>query len=162
MMLGIQHLAVVAECISNLPVDEQLILDPERSCQQEGLEASGSDAEIGFQYTIKLQQGLVVESHIPQILRGDAGVLETVGHRLNREGGITLLSSEPLLRGGSDDLTVSEETGSAIVIKCRDAQDVLRQVERLQLVVCQWSRPSGSSICAVRQIPADLGILKPR
>jgi hypothetical protein len=77
----------------------------------------GSGRKIGLQEALKLEDGLIVESDVINVVDRQSLRLQTVLGRVFGKFGIMLLSSEPLLLGGGNDLSISNETRRAIVIE---------------------------------------------
>ena len=123
-MLGVKDVAVVVQGAPHLTLHEQLVLDPEWACLEEGDQTARRDAQIGLEDALELQQGLVVETHIRQVLDRYPAGPEAVIDSMSREGGVPLLASEPLLLRRGDDLAVSQEAARAVVVERRYTEDV--------------------------------------
>src|SRR5688572_24052872 len=104
MMLGVQHLAGVAQRIANPVLDVELLLHPQRRGLEKGPEAARRNVDVGLEDALELEQRLVVETDERQVADTDAGVVETETGGVNRKALVTLLPGEPLLLGGGDDL----------------------------------------------------------
>ena len=67
-MLGVEDGAIVVQGAPHLTLHEQLVLDPEWTCLEEGAKTARRDAQIRLEDALELQQRLVVETHVRQIL----------------------------------------------------------------------------------------------
>jgi hypothetical protein len=123
-VLGVEQLAGVAQLVPQLPVQVELVFDPEGAGHEEGLEACRRDPQIGLQDALELEQRLVVEPDVSQIPNLDSRLRQTVRHSLSREGGIPLLPGKPFLLGRGHDLAVPEQTCGAVVVVCGYAKYV--------------------------------------
>jgi len=124
MRLGVQHFALVSQGVPQLPVQEQLVLQPHWRCREERPEPPGGDGTVGLEHTLEFEQGLVAEADERQI-----GGLDPTHPKAILDGscgkrGIALLPCETLFLRRADDLSVAQQAGCAVVIECRNAEDV--------------------------------------
>ncbi len=105
-------------------LEEELFAQPDRNRHAEGLEAPRREAHIGFQQALELEEGLVVEGYMIDILQADAGFVQAIFQRIVGETGIVLLAREAFLLRGGDDLAVTQQGGSAVVIEGGNAEDM--------------------------------------
>jgi len=102
----------------------QLLLEPDGQAREELAESAGGVGQVGLQEAFEFEQGLLIEDDVVEVLRTRSGGLEAVVHGMGGEPAVVLDPREPLLLGGRDDLPVPHEGGGAVVIECRDAEDV--------------------------------------
>ena len=125
-VLGVEDLALVAEVLAQLPVGEELLLDPERAGHEERAGSPrGRRAEVGLQDPLELEQRLVVEADVGEIRRSRCRpASRQYVDGVAREGGVALLPREPLFLRRGDDLAVAQQARGAVVIEGGDAEDV--------------------------------------
>ena len=63
----------------------QFLRKPERHRSTERAEARRRKGQIGFQQPLELQQRFVVKTHVIELFRSQAGLLETVLNGMHRE-----------------------------------------------------------------------------
>ena len=151
-VLGEQQvpIEIAANRVEDHPVLVELFLDPQRAGHEKGPKPLGSDAQVSFKNSLKLDERLVVEADVVKIRRGDAGPVEAEVHRVFRERGVPLLSRKALLRARGDDLTISYQTGSTIVVERRNPEDVnglaqcSHRTSSASVSNSRFSRPTGS------------------
>src|SRR5687767_4586696 len=96
-MFGVGQVAVIpTKRIPQHPIRVQLLLDPQRSRHQVGLESAWRDAEVGLEDALEFQQRLVIETDRGQITDFDSCGLETELDRLPWEIRVTLFPREAL------------------------------------------------------------------
>ncbi len=126
MVLREQHLSLVAiEVTADVAFREELFFHPQRASHAKRGEAARRHAQVRLEDALELEQRLVVKPDIRQVDRPDAGGRKTVGDRMRRECGIALLAREALFLRRRHDLAVREQACGAVVIKGRNAEDVL-------------------------------------
>ena len=89
---------MIPEVLAQLPVDVQLVLDPQRTGHQERPEPSRHDAEVGLEDALELEQRLVVEARQPS--RSSTPMPRVSRQYVDgavREGRVALLAGEALL-----------------------------------------------------------------
>src|SRR2546430_4445971 len=116
-MLGVQNLALIAERFAQLPVHEELVLQPHRRRLEKRHEPSGGDSEIRIENALELEERLVVKADERQISGRDAARPQTILHGVRREGGVPLLARKPLLLCRDEDRAVPEQAGGAVVVE---------------------------------------------
>jgi hypothetical protein len=79
---------------------------------------------IGFQQSLELEEGLVVERDLIHLGKRNAGLGQAIVQRVERKSGVVLLAREALFLCGSDDVAVLEQGGRAVVVIGGKAQGV--------------------------------------
>ena len=79
---------------------------------RERLEAARREGEIGFEQPLEFQERLLVEDDIVDVLERDAGLLEAIADRVDREARVLLLAREALLLRRRDDLAVDQQAAA--------------------------------------------------
>src|SRR5687767_1674968 len=85
---------------------------------------------------IELQKRLFIESDVANVFDANAPFTQAIVNGMFGKAGIVLFAREAFLLGSSDDRTVAHETGRAVVVKSRNAEDV-DLVGRADLLGCQ-------------------------
>src|SRR5438477_244349 len=101
----------------------KLFFHPQRHRFQERPESRRRVVEISFQQPIEFQQRLIVKADIVQLIRGDAGLFETITSGMQREIMIVFDAREALFLSGGDNLAVDHETRGRVMIKRRNAEN---------------------------------------
>jgi hypothetical protein len=84
-------------------------------------------AVIGFEQPFKLEKRLVVKGNSLQFAQiGYGGLIKHIPDRIDRKGLIMLFSREPFLVSRSQKFSIHQQSSGAIMIECRNAQDILR------------------------------------
>ena len=68
--------------------------------------------------------GCIARKHQIERFASNPALMETVGHRMDRNAGIVFPAREALFLTGSHQLTVSDQTRGAVVIEGTDSQNV--------------------------------------
>ena len=79
---------------------------------------------MGFQQAFKGEQRFVVKSDAVQIFNAYTRFAQAVCDRMVRKLGIVLSSREALFLRGGDNSSIANQTRSAVVIECRNAEDI--------------------------------------
>lgn len=95
---------------------EQLFLDPDRQRLPERSETPWREREVGFQEPLELYERFVVERDVIDILRREANLLQTSNDRIAGKVRIVLLTGEAFFLGRSNDLSVGNDRGGAVVV----------------------------------------------
>jgi hypothetical protein len=118
------HPEVLGEIALQIPLLEEFFLQPDRHGGKEGGKPTRSESEVGLQQTVKLQEGLLVENDPINLLKVFAGFPQAITNGMNRKTGILLFPGESLFLGGRNDLPITDEAGSRIVIVCGNPENV--------------------------------------
>ncbi len=97
--------------------EQQLFLQPHRHGRDKRLKALRSECQIGFEQPLKFHERLIVEDDISEIPQGNATFLQTVVHCMRRKPGIMLLSRKPLFLRRRDNLPLTDQARSTIMIE---------------------------------------------
>src|SRR5262249_20140960 len=102
----------------------ELLAEPEGDGALEREEAARGVGEVSLQDAVELLEGLVVEDDVLEIGGPDAGLLKAISDGLARKGVIVANAGEALFLCGGHDLAVADERRRAVVIECRNSEDV--------------------------------------
>jgi len=104
-------------------LEKQLLAQPHRNGHAEGFKATRCQGNIGFQQTLELQKGLVVEGDDINVGSLNTGFLQAILDGLPGEARIVLLAGKAFFLGGGNDLAVTQQGGGAVVIEGGDAEN---------------------------------------
>jgi glycerol-3-phosphate O-acyltransferase len=125
MMLRVENLSRESpESESDLSLGVEPLLHPEWTSPPEGSKTAWRDVEIRLEKPLELQEGLLIEDHGVERAGRDPRFRQTVLSGIAREPFVTLHPCKALFLGRRDDRVASQETGGAVVIECRDAENV--------------------------------------
>ncbi len=102
---------------------KELFLQPQRHGHAEGVEAARREGKVCLEQALELQERLVVESYVVDVGKLEAGRIQAVLHGVFRKARVVLLAREALLLGGTDQLTIRDQRGGAVMVEGRDSQD---------------------------------------
>ena len=105
------------EFLEQQPLEEQLLLDPDRHRGEEGAQAAGRERVVGLEQPLELEEGLVVEGDRLQLLEGGARGVETVADGVRGERGVVLAARETLFLRRRDDLAAVDQRRRGVVVK---------------------------------------------
>src|SRR3990172_8206315 len=88
---------------------QKFFLEPDGHRGEERFHSFGRKSNVGFQKTLELDQGLVIEDEILEIRQRDTALLETVADGIHWKTGIELLACEALSLGCRHDVTVADQ-----------------------------------------------------
>ena len=123
----INNLSIKTSLLFNQVRYPQLLFDPDRDGLPKGLYSHRGISKVCFQKPLKFYKGLIIEGDIIQILAFDVSIHKAVLNSIGGKIEIMLLASEALLLTSCYDLSISDKTSSAVVIKSRDSEDIHRQ-----------------------------------
>src|SRR5207244_3129049 len=94
-VFGVPDLAfVAAQGPSDVTVHEELLFHPQRAGHAERGKAFWGDAEVRFEDTLELEEGLVVERHVRKVAGANARATEAIGDGASGERGVPFLATE--------------------------------------------------------------------
>lgn len=99
----------------------QLFLEPQRDSEPKTPQPRRGKGEVSFEQAIEFGQGFIIKDDIIELLVFKAGFLETISDRMSRKTRIVLLAGESLFLGSGDNITIHDQGGGTVMIKCRDA-----------------------------------------
>ena len=102
----------------------ELLLQPKRETHQEQLEARRRIGNVSLEKALELEQRLVVEHDQVELAARDLRLCEAILDRVLGETIVVLLSGKPFFLGRRDDVAVTNQGGSTIVIVSRDSENV--------------------------------------
>ena len=116
-MLRVEHLTLETDLLLDHVRHPELFLQPKGHRLEERPDPRRRKRQVRLQETFELEPGLVVEGYPFEIAWTDASRLQAVLHGSPREAMIVLLSTEALLLGSGNDLTVTNQASGRIVIE---------------------------------------------
>ena len=102
----------------------QFFLQPDGHGRDEGTNAVGCIAEIGFQQALELDQRFVIENDVVQVMHTDTALRQAVVDCVGGESRIMLLAGKPLFLCGRDHLAVAQQGCRAVVVVGGYPQDI--------------------------------------
>lgn len=111
---------------------EKLFPYPDGHGGEKTAQAAGGEGVIGLKQTLEFQKGLVVKDHAFKIRHAQAAFFQNPGNRPGGKGRIVLLAGKAFLMGRGDNPAVGNQRGRAVVVICRDAQNICR----FFLIIC--------------------------
>ncbi len=123
-MLRENDFALVAEFLFDQFLHPDFLFDPDRYGLEERLDPGWSVSQVGMQKAVKFQEGLLIESHVIEVLNRHAAIAQTVRDGAFGETGIVLFAGEPFFLGRRDDLAVLHQASGAVVVKRRNPEDI--------------------------------------
>ena len=102
---------------------KELLFEPERQRHPERPKAARSELQVGLEQALELQKGLVVEGDVVDVAQADSRFGEAILDGAPWIAAVVLLAAEPLLLGRRHDTAVLDESGRAVVVERRDAED---------------------------------------
>src|ERR1700674_4928125 len=100
---------------------KKLLPDPQRYGHAKGPEPLGSERQVGFEQSLKLKEGFVVEGDV--IDTAGAAGLQAIPYGVMGKPRIVLLARETLFLRGSLNAAVLYQRGRAVVIESGYAED---------------------------------------
>jgi hypothetical protein len=97
----------------------ELISEPDRYGFTEDLMGLRECLEGGLQNALKLKKGLFIEAHRVELVYRYASLSQTILYGVCGERRVVLLAGEAFFFGSGYDHTVTEYTGSRVVIEAR-------------------------------------------
>ena len=127
---------------------KHLFAQPDRDRHLKGPQSPRGERDIGLQQPLELQKRLVVENDGVEIGKTAPRLLQAIVDRGERKAGIVFFLAEPFFLGCTDDSSVRDNRGSAVVVQRRDAENAHRLSEqsiderRDGAALCQNEKPS--------------------
>ena len=123
-MLSKEHGDFALQLFLNNVRYPQLLFDPHYHALPEQADPQRCSGQMGFQQAFKGEQRFVVKSDAVQIFNAYTRFAQAVCDRMVRKLGIVLSSREALFLRGGDNSSIANQTRSAVVIECRNAEDI--------------------------------------
>ncbi len=102
-----------------------LLLQPDRNRHAEALEARWRKRQVRLEQALEFSQRLLVEDDVVDVAPASPACAETILNGVGGKAGIMLLAGEPLLLRGGDDVAIHDESGGAVVVEGRNAENRL-------------------------------------
>src|SRR5438067_6909317 len=122
------------QLLSQQALLEQLFLQPQRNRHLEGAEAERRQRDIGLEQPLEFQERLVIEHDMVDVGKLCARGFQAIADRMHRKRWIVLLAREAFFLRGSDNATVLDQRGGAVVVEGGNAENAHAFSEFLKTV----------------------------
>ena len=124
-----------AQSLAEHTAEMELLAQPHRDGLPETAKSARRKREVGFQQSLELEIGFLVEGHVVEIAGADFRLRQAVFDRLGGKIRVVLLAGEALLLSGCHDLAVAHQRGRRVVVEGGYPQDVHGQRINLRIEV---------------------------
>ena len=119
-----RRLRLTGQAAADHVTHHEFFAQPHGHRHDKASDPAGRKCQLGFEQALEFQHRLVVEGDEVELIATEPSLVQTVRHRALREPRVMLLPGETLFLCRCDDVAIDHESGRAVVIEGRNAQNI--------------------------------------